>query len=48
MAASHHNVLGTLEAELAGGHALQGTPALKEALTQGRVETLLLAAEWLP
>ncbi|MFK4593518.1 baeRF2 domain-containing protein [Streptomyces pristinaespiralis] len=45
MTARHRSVLDTLEAELAGGRALQGIPAVKEALAQGRVETLLLAAD---
>ncbi|MEW2435088.1 hypothetical protein AB0952_13040 [Streptomyces caniferus] len=38
-------VLERLEAELAGGRALQGIPAVREALAEGRVETLLLAAD---
>jgi peptide subunit release factor 1 (eRF1) len=45
MTARHRGVLDTLEAEPAGGRALQGIPAVKEALAQGRVETLLLAAD---
>ncbi|MFH8629073.1 hypothetical protein ACH4CC_04295 [Streptomyces lydicus] len=45
MASPHRAVLERLEAELAGGRALQGIPAVKEALAEGRVETLLLAAD---
>ncbi|MFF8373845.1 hypothetical protein ACF05W_34315 [Streptomyces lydicus] len=45
MASRHRVVLERLEAELAGGRALQGIPAVKEALAEGRVETLLLAAD---
>lgn len=41
----HRDVLARLEGELAGGRALQGIPAVKEALSEGRVETLLLAAD---
>ncbi|MFI9193621.1 Vms1/Ankzf1 family peptidyl-tRNA hydrolase [Streptomyces californicus] len=40
----HRAVLDTLDADLAGGRALQGIPAVKEALAEGRVEVLLLAA----
>ncbi|WP_237323488.1 hypothetical protein [Streptomyces sp. MOE7] len=42
MASRHRAVLERLEAELTGGRALQGIPAVKEALAEGRVETLLL------
>ncbi|MFF7409154.1 baeRF2 domain-containing protein [Streptomyces lydicus] len=45
MASRHRAVLERLEAELTGGRALQGIPAVKEALAEGRVETLLLAAD---
>ncbi|MFF7177498.1 Vms1/Ankzf1 family peptidyl-tRNA hydrolase [Streptomyces sp. NPDC008121] len=45
MTARHRSVLDTLEAELAEGRALQGIPAVKEALAEGRVDTLLLAAD---
>ncbi|MGP3941475.1 baeRF2 domain-containing protein [Streptomyces sp. 6N106] len=45
MTVRHRAVLERLEAELAGGRALQGIPAVKEALAEGRVETLLLAAD---
>ncbi len=45
MASRHRAVLERLEAELAGGRALQGIPAVKEALAEGRVEPLLLAAD---
>ncbi|AXK31278.1 hypothetical protein DVA86_00070 [Streptomyces armeniacus] len=45
MTARHRAVLERLEAELAGDRALQGIPAVKEALAEGRVETLLLAAD---
>ncbi|MFF5900630.1 Vms1/Ankzf1 family peptidyl-tRNA hydrolase [Streptomyces argenteolus] len=45
MAACHRGVLDTLEGELAGGRALQGIPSVKEALSQGRVDTLLLTAD---
>lgn len=44
MAVQHRGVLDTLDADLAGGRALQGIPAVKEALAEGRVEVLLLAA----
>jgi len=43
--ASHRAALDELEGRLAGGLALQGLPAVKEALAQGRVETLFLAAD---
>ncbi|MBA0053964.1 hypothetical protein E0L36_24860 [Streptomyces sp. AJS327] len=45
MTARHRTVLERLEAELSGDRALQGIPAVKEALAEGRVETLLLAAD---
>jgi hypothetical protein len=45
MTASHREVLERLESELAGGRALQGIPAVQQALTEGRVETLLLSAD---
>ncbi|MDC7340852.1 hypothetical protein PQR15_35845 [Streptomyces lydicus] len=45
MASRHRAVLERLEAELAGGRALQGIPTVKEALAEGRVEPLLLAAD---
>ncbi|KAF4408398.1 MULTISPECIES: Vms1/Ankzf1 family peptidyl-tRNA hydrolase [Streptomyces] len=45
MTARHRSVLNILEAELAGGRGLQGIPAVKEALAEGKVETLLLAAD---
>ncbi|WP_245833902.1 Vms1/Ankzf1 family peptidyl-tRNA hydrolase [Streptomyces aidingensis] len=45
MTARHRHVLDAMEDELAGGRALQGIPAVKEALAQGRVDTLLLAAD---
>jgi hypothetical protein len=38
-------VLERLEAEAAGGRALQGIPAVQQALSEGRVETLLLSAD---
>jgi hypothetical protein len=41
----HRAVLEHVEEELARGRALQGIPAVKEALAEGRVETLLLAAD---
>lgn len=45
MLESHQQVLDQLEAQLAGGQALQGLNPVMEALSQGRVETLLLAAD---
>lgn len=45
MTARHRSVLDTLEAELAGGRARQGIPAVKVALAEGRVRMLLLAAD---
>jgi hypothetical protein len=45
MESSHRQVLRELEGKLAGGQALQGIPAVVEALGQGRVETLLLAQD---
>ncbi|MFE6779905.1 hypothetical protein [Streptomyces sp. NPDC057702] len=45
MTARHLDALATLEAELAEGRAAQGVPAVQEALTAGRVATLLLAAD---
>ncbi|MET8579080.1 hypothetical protein [Streptomyces sp. NPDC005012] len=45
MTASHREVLERLEAETAGGRALQGIPAVQQALSEGRVETLLLSAD---
>ncbi|WP_234336526.1 MULTISPECIES: Vms1/Ankzf1 family peptidyl-tRNA hydrolase [Streptomyces] len=45
MARRHQDVLERLAGELAGGRALQGIPAVKEALAEGRVETLLMAAD---
>ncbi|PRI12071.1 Vms1/Ankzf1 family peptidyl-tRNA hydrolase [Leucobacter massiliensis] len=45
MRQSHRAVLDAFEAKLAGGLALQGMPAVMEALSEGRVETLLLAAD---
>lgn len=44
MTERHRRTLGDLEARFAGGEALQGFPAVKEALSEGRVETLFLAA----
>jgi hypothetical protein len=43
MAAGHADALRELEQALAGDRALQGIPAVKEALSQGRVQTLFLA-----
>ncbi|MGI5467205.1 hypothetical protein [Streptomyces sp. CA-132043] len=47
MDAGHRQVLEELKSKPAGGHeqALEGIPAVKEALAQGRVETLFLAAD---
>jgi hypothetical protein len=45
MVESHQEVLEELDAKLAGGQALQGLSPVMEALSQGRVETLLLAAD---
>ncbi|RRO14720.1 hypothetical protein EIL87_18420 [Saccharopolyspora rhizosphaerae] len=45
MVESHREVLDTLEAELAGGQALRGMNPVMEALSEGRVDTLLLAAD---
>ncbi|WP_448320279.1 baeRF2 domain-containing protein [Streptomyces sp. CO7] len=45
MEAAHREVLDRLEAETAGGRALQGIPAVQQALSEGRVETLLLSAD---
>ncbi|MEV5551351.1 hypothetical protein AB0L35_35380 [Streptomyces sp. NPDC052309] len=45
MEASHRRVLDELDAQLTGGRALQGIPAVKEALAEGRVETLLMARD---
>ncbi|MFH9126333.1 hypothetical protein ACH4KC_02775 [Streptomyces griseoaurantiacus] len=45
MARSHQEVLRRLDEELAGGRAAEGIPAVEEALSQGRVEALLLAAD---
>ncbi|WP_436775160.1 Vms1/Ankzf1 family peptidyl-tRNA hydrolase [Yinghuangia sp. YIM S09857] len=44
MTVRHREVLDTLDADLAGGRALQGIAAVKEALAEGRVGVLLLAA----
>ncbi|WP_255945869.1 baeRF2 domain-containing protein [Streptomyces odontomachi] len=43
MAANHADALRQLGEALAGDRALQGIPAVKEALSQGRVQTLFLA-----
>lgn len=45
MLESHQRVLDQLDAKLAGGLALQGLVPVMEALSQGRVETLLMAAD---
>ncbi|MGW8375064.1 hypothetical protein [Streptomyces sp. ODS28] len=45
MADRHARVLRGLEEHLAGEQALQGLPAVKEALSEGRVETLFLDGE---
>lgn len=45
MLESHQRVLTELHEKLAGGQALQGLPRVMEALSQGRVETLLLSAD---
>ncbi|MFF9481349.1 Vms1/Ankzf1 family peptidyl-tRNA hydrolase [Streptomyces sp. NPDC014733] len=42
-AESHRDALRQLESALDGGQALQGIPAVKEALAEGRVDTLYMA-----
>ncbi|MFI8195429.1 Vms1/Ankzf1 family peptidyl-tRNA hydrolase [Streptomyces sp. NPDC085942] len=44
MTVRHRSVLDALDANLADGRALQGIPAVKEVLAEGRAEVLLLAA----
>lgn len=45
MLESHQRVLAELDEKLAGGQALQGMVPVMDALSAGRVETLLLAAD---
>lgn len=45
MEESHRQVLDDLDAQLAGGRALQGIPAVQDALAEGRVETLLMSPD---
>lgn len=45
MAARHRQVLDGLDAQLADGRALQGLPAVKEALAEGRAQTPLMAPD---